>query len=258
MCFGQSSVEILTDQPLSGRGEAMLLALAKVAGIEPTSVYTGTKPVVILYGVGLKQRMQIKQRHRGHVVMLDMGYWNREGDDLRISIDSFHPTAEQIEATPPEPRRHLELGNVADSAGPIMLVGLGRKSCAMYGLMPLQWERAKLASLRMRFPKRQIVWRPKGRIPERFMGLPLRHGMEIEDALIGCSLVVCRHSNVAVNACIAGVPVECEDGAAFALYANNRKPTSEQRLDFLSRLTHWNYSPAEAPAAWEHIKRMLQ
>ena len=35
----------------------------------------------------------------------------------------------------------------------------------------------------------------------------------IADVLNGCSVVVCRHSNVAVDACIAGVPVECEGGA---------------------------------------------
>ena len=78
----------------------------------------------------------------------------------------------------------------------------------------------------------------------------------IADLLKGASLVVCRHSNVAVDACIAGVPVICDDGAAFSLYRSNTSPTPEQRMDFLQRLSWWEWDRTEAGAAWEFIQEM--
>lgn len=80
-----------------------------------------------------------------------------------------------------------------------------------------------------------------------------RWGMPIDEALRGASLVVCRHSNVAVDACVAGIPVECDDGAAAALYRGNPNPTREQRAEFLRRLTFWEWRPDEAAQAWDWI-----
>ena len=81
------------------------------------------------------------------------------------------------------------------------------------------------------------------------------HITPIEQVLAGARLVVCRHSNVAVDAVIAGVPFECEDGAAYWLQG---KPyTVENRLDLLHRLCWWQWTCYEAPAAWRFIKGML-
>ena len=73
----------------------------------------------------------------------------------------------------------------------------------------------------------------------------------------GASLVVCSHSNVAVDACIAGIPVDCTDGAALALYKDNQNPTVERRLEFLRSLAWWQWSTREAPQAWEFIKGVI-
>ena len=70
----------------------------------------------------------------------------------------------------------------------------------------------------------------------------------------GARLVVCRHSNVAVDAVIAGVPVECEDGAAYWL--RDKPYTPEVRRDFLDRLAWWQWKPEECMKAWEFIRRM--
>src|SRR5690606_31042250 len=97
------------------------------------------------------------------------------------------------------------------------------------------------------FPGRKVIFRPKRRDD---MKLPCKTDGEtpIAELLRGSSLVVCRHSNVAVDAAIAGVPFECEDGAAAWLQA--RPYTAENRLDFLRRLAHWQYRPDEADRAW--------
>jgi hypothetical protein len=69
-------------------------------------------------------------------------------------------------------------------------------------------------------------------------------------ALAGASLVICRHSNAAIEACIAGVPVECSGGAAHWLYSRTPRPTTEERLDFLYRLAWWQWRFIEMKSAW--------
>jgi hypothetical protein len=80
----------------------------------------------------------------------------------------------------------------------------------------------------------------------------------IEIVLSGASLVVCRHSNVALDACIAGIPVVCEDGIASTLYGNDINnpimPTLEQRRQLIANAGWWQWSPTEARQAWEFIK----
>lgn len=255
--------EILADWPsLNAKATRMMRALLEAApkGAQAVGQYTGTKRLLMLYGPGSPVKLPVVHRHLrqgGRVAMWDLGYWDR-GDAMRLSVDALHPTAEQIAMTPVTGRREFTLREDADPAGPILLVGLGPKSVYAYDLRPGQeWERAKVRELRARFPRRQIVWRPKGHYAVPLQDLQVRHGMPIEEALRGCSMVVCRHSNVAVDACIAGIPVECEDGAAAALYRGNPAPTPEQRLEFLHRLSWWNWSRLEAGAAWDWIERVV-
>lgn len=255
--------EILFDPPFHRKADRFLRAMkaAAPAGTTTEAAYTGTRRLLMLYGPGSDRRLPIIRRHLaagGRVAMWDMGYWDRERS-MRLAVDTLHPTPEQIAASPSQGRREFVLREDADPGGPILLVGLGQKSLYAYAIAgPLAWERAQLLSLRARFPGRAIVWRPKGEQPRPLDGLPLRHGMPVEEALRGCSLVVCRHSNVAVDACIAGVPVQCEGGAAAALYADGPAPGRERRADFLARLSWWNWHRSEAVEAWAHIQGVTQ
>lgn len=85
----------------------------------------------------------------------------------------------------------------------------------------------------------------------------------IEKALQGCSLVVCRHSNVAVDAIIAGVPVVCYDGAANAIYNSELtkivEPVAEPiRLKFLRNLAWWQWRDSEIRSGemWKWMRTM--
>lgn len=255
--------EVLANFPtLNAKATRMMEALVKAApeGTTATARYSGTRRNLMLYGPGSAVNLPIVRRHvkaGGHVAMWDLGYWERR-DAMRLSIDTLHPKPEHIEQSPDEGRREFTLRNDASKGGPILLIGIGPKSVYAYDLHRMhQWELAKVAELRERFPRRDILWRPKGAIPYPLLNLPISHGTPIERALEGCSLLVCRHSNAAVDACIAGVPVECEDGAAFALYRNNPRPTPEERLRFLRRLTWWEWSRYEAPEAWAWIRKVV-
>lgn len=260
-------VEILIDStdrtPMNPKGEAMLKAFAACAptGAKITSTYRGDADLLMIYGAGAAQRHVAMARHLRagkHVVVWDLGYWDKVQGGMRLAIDTLHPTHAQMSETAPESRREFTLREDGSADGPIMLIGMGRKSCPLYGLQPMVWERTKMRELRERFPGRKVLWRPKGRNPLPLLDAPMSHGTDIETAIKGCAMIVCRHSNVAVDACIAGVSVECESGAARWLYKSTGSPTPDQRRDFLARLSHWNYTPNEAEEGWRFIERMLR
>lgn len=245
---------------MAQRGKRMLSALIDAKGCNDIvgREYTGKRQLVVMYGVGLQERFAVMRRHLksgGHVACWDLGYWDRD-ESMRVSIDGLHPTSEQIALAPSAGSRgEPELSDVEDCNGPVLLVGMGPKSVHMYGLRPYEWEKKAARMIAQKLPGRRILWRPKGRDSTPLVGTTLSATISIEHALSGCSLVVCRHSNVAVDACAAGVPVWCEGGAAAALYTGNERPTWEQRAEFLRRLGWWQWKPSEAAEAWAWIRK---
>ena len=257
----QDGAEILIDLPMVRRGQRMLQAMANTApaGSVVTDAYRGRRRVLMVYGAGHPPRLAAIRRHQergGMVVMWDLGYWGRQ-DSMRLAISSMHPAGHQLSMAPAGQRWAFELREDVNPEGPVLLIGLGNKSAALYGLRWMQWENAALARIKAAHPGQQVMWRPKGKRAHLMPGTMLQHGMPIEDALRGCSLVVCRHSNAAVDACVAGVPVWCQDGAAAVLYASNPAPSQDQRAEFLRRLGWWNWAPSEAGQAWAWINNVI-
>lgn len=260
--------EVLLDPVgLASRGRKMLeamIAAAPDAGVEVivNSEWKRAAPVLMSYGLGHMTRRAWTREHvrtGGRLIGWDLGYWNRDVPvrfNMRLTLDEEHP---HRWIGPEAPERFDAAGIVLredySAAGPIVLVGLGRKQRRHKGHPGLAWEMAKLQELRKRFKGRRIVYRPK-RLEAGLPGVATATGA-IEDVLRGASLVVTAHSNVAIDACIAGVPVECDDGAAFALYRGNPNPNREQRRAFLQSLAWWQWSPVEALQAWEFIKSKL-
>lgn len=222
-----------------------------------TETYEGGARLLMTYGLGHPERRVWQEAHKrsgGRVVGWDLGYWHRE-EAMRLTIDDDHP-ARLLWDMPAKrwARARIALRNDCDPAGPIVLVGIGRKSRAQFGFAAMEWEQRTLAAIQQAYPGRPVVYRPKR--PESLDGCPVAAGA-IEDVLRGASLVVCRHSNVAVDACIAGVPVVCEDGAAAALYGSDLRdpfnPDVMQRRRFLENLAWWQWKPSEAPQAWQFL-----
>lgn len=255
--------EVLYDDDMKGspKGEKMMRALANKADPSDTDVsktYGGERKTLILYGPGRPWRTEVIDKHLkagGFVACWDLGYWDRS-NALRLAFNGFHPTPAQLSYSPagrfPEPVHTLR--EDADENGPILLVGLGDKACVLYGLKPLEWETRALKEIHKRFPGREVHWRPKGRRVPLHRSTKISWGDSIEDALKGKSLVVCRHSNVAVDAAVAGIPVECSDGAAVALYGPTAYPGQPARADFLRRLEWWNWRFDEAEACWAWLR----
>lgn len=260
------SVEILITPNSSETALAMLNALrgavtADGCKLRDTQYYEGKADVLILYGVGAPERDLARNKHvtsGRHVLMFDQGYFHRKKvvGYLRCSIDHDHPQA-WLDRTPADPARwdalNIQLREDADPKGHIVLVGLGRKSRSYLRLQ--DWETLRLGQLRKRFPGRDIVYRPKPGSPPMKLICRMDEHSTIEQLLKGAVLVSCRHSNVAIDAAVAGVPFEADDGAAMWLQA---KPyTRENRLDFLQRLAWWQWRATEAAQAWQFSKGML-
>lgn len=251
--------EFLTHQRQSMSAKDIMDALQNACLLDHviTTNYLGRSDLLVLWGAGSQASANAIHRHldKGRRVLCwDYGYFNRakRGGHLRVSIDYWHPQ-HWLDKTEPDPERWDLLGiplrNDYDPQGHIVLVGMGPKSHSFLGTSG--WERNMLIQLRQRFPGREVVFRPK---PFRdFAPMPCKTVTEgdISELLKGASLVVCRHSNVAVDAVVAGVPFECEDGAASWLAQKDY--SVENRLDFLRRLAWWQWHPTEAGQAWKFL-----
>lgn len=259
-------VEFLIPSNISNGGD-LLRALADAATahgdrVTVRSVYQGRSPWLVLYGVGAPDQAQTRKRHvaeGGRAILWDAGYFNRgkKHGFMRMSVDTDHPQG-WLDKTPDEPSRWqaqgIALREDGDPAGPILLIGLGKKSRSY--LRADNWEARKLAELRKRFPKREVIYRPKPKHPSPALDCRTDQETPIEQLLKGASLVVCRHSNVACDGVVAGVPFEAEDGAA--MWLKDKPFTPENRLAFLHRLAWWQWRRAEAVQAWAFIRGIVQ
>lgn len=237
----------------------MIAALIESAPIEikVRERYEGDCDLLVMYGAGHPVRREWWKQHRAsgrHCIGWDLGYWQQERGTMRATIDEDHPQA----WIRPEPAARWDMQRIKlredKGSGPAVIIGMGAKSLTALGLRPLEWETkaaAKLKAMGLR-----AVFRPKRPDLPALKHMPISKG-SIEQVLKGASLVICRHSNVAVDACIAGVPVICDDGAAHALYQHGPSPTREERLEFLRSLAHWQYTPEEAKDAWHYLMNRL-
>lgn len=239
---------------MSVKARSILRAMSEAAASKGVKVhqsqeYTGRYPLYMTWGLGHPVRREWTTRHvkdGGRVIAWDLGYWDRR-HKYRLTIDADHPWR-LVRDMPDTRSSGIALRNEYDPKGHIVIIGMGPKSIQVYD-GAAGWEQQAIQSAAAAYPGRKIVVRPK------YQSKP------IEDVIRGASLVVCRHSNVAIDACIAGIPVVCDDGIAKALYGSDISrpvmPTESERRQFIANVGWWQWSPDEAGNAWEFISRTL-
>lgn len=264
------SVEILRTGQESRSGQRLLTATevgARKIGmkVQVTRRFQGGSNWLCLFGVGADYRNRCRHaqiKRGGRVACWDLGYLDRD-NHLRVSIDYNHPWRD-LDVTPNDPSRlnkldgvEVIMGNVHwDPMGPVLVIGMGPKSREHLNIH--DWEMVTLQKVAERFPDREILYRPKRPKEDKKIQWRTTSTENIYQVLRGASLVICRHSNVAVDACVVGIPVECEDGAAFWLYRHGAEPSLEKRLDFLARLCWWQWRFDEHGEAWKFLNQITK
>ena len=269
------SLEALLNVPTKWANYLNALADTYPGTVTKTKKYQGGSDILICWGLGGAEQWRAfrAQRAAGKTVIgIDLPYWQREAvlgvrRHVKISINAQQPPANLPQASID---RFLGFGahiqEIYDPTGPVVLCGLGAKSRVWLKFKGPQWELRKAQEIRARFPDKRIIYRPKNMHHER---LPVDNCITqgsgpIESVLAGASLVVVRHSNVAVDCAVNGVPCVCEHNAANYLWPDtldgeHKLPDRETRLEFLGRLAHWQYSLKELragiwPWLFERIK----
>lgn len=229
--------------------------------------------VLLLYGLGGPDRLPVAERHMaagGRLVAFDLGYWDRKvvQRKFRVSIDGFHCPQLIMLGLRPGAQRWMQSGQRIERWGNpdgcVLLIGNAPKSNAI-GAAGWSWRMSR--EIRRLMPKARIIYRPKPSRPAEadILCNMIEHDRAIDDVLNGVSLVVCRHSNVAVDACRLGVPVVCEDGAAAAIYPHtleerHHQPSPALRREFLHRIAWWQWTTEEVKGLdfWHWMEEKLR
>lgn len=235
-----------------------------------TEDYEGKSDLLITYGPGDRRRYEAMdaQVARGkHAVAFDLGYWERWEHPhermYRITFDARHPQAfvyKKPLGTEKFDRNPIKITDLWKPDGHILICGTGPKSRRTYR-DDWDWDTRKLAEIRQAFPDHKVYYRPKPSHQDELPGVKSMRDGEIESALNGAFLVVCRHSNVAVDAAAANVSCVCDDGIGAAFWPSKVgeifRPTLAQRRDFLYRVAWFQWSMQETPQCWRFIQEML-
>lgn len=248
-----------------GRWRAKTVAHAMAQGIRACGDEAVTAPigsfvpgakVAFAYG----WRWHKKYTIYPHYIYADLGFWDR-GESYRLSVDGWSPHNYVKAGLPAD--RLAGMGQVVmpwnESGRDIIIAGSSRKSAVEHGFKYMEWETKAAQELQgCGYP---VLYRPK---PKDEEGKPIAgigyDTRPIEDALQTARAVVTHHSNAAVSALMAGVPVHCVTGAAAAfsvpLADIAKAPRLEGREQFLADVAwlQWSIDEMRSGQAWRHLK----
>jgi len=169
-------------------------------------------------------------REKSTVVYLDLGYWRRRirtryDGYYKFSINGRHPT-DYFQNVKHDSSRLKELGVKIEewrTGGEyIVIAGLSEKAARAEGLDHQAWERQAYATIK-RHTDKPIIYRPK---PNCCRSRPIKGALydkrsTPQELFAKAHAVVARHSNMAVEAVCAGVPVFVEAGVALPMAKTN-------------------------------------
>lgn len=268
--------------PANRRGQAVATALrdgARRLGIEATVDRGPVRPSIVrryraLACYGIRGHLELLRSARTGI-LLDLGYWGRRTGEnrwdgyYRVAVDGIHPNGYY--------RRRAHLGNRVGNGAPtvaparrvddgyVLLAGMSDKAASVYGLAPEQWER-RAAERLLATTRRPVLYRPK----PSWRGFSRIAGTELDDvrrsatdAVRGAWAVVTHHSNIALTAVCAGVPVYgVEDGVGLDACSGPIEsvedwslPSAEWRQQWLQDVSYaqWTLDEIAAGRMFRHL-----
>lgn len=218
--------------------------------------------VAIFYGLsdGLRQIFDdYRTDPARRVIFADLGYFGRRKRSRydgyhKLVLNARHPT-EYFQREQHAPDRFASFGIPIQpwrkEGRHVLVVGMSAKAARAEGLVPEAWERETVNQLR-RITHRPIVYRPKPNWDDArpIMGADFRKDQTLAEAFADCHAVVAHHSNVAVDALIAGIPCICPDGVASVMSGWNltqieSPPMPKGRNQWAADLAYTQYSVDE-------------
>lgn len=204
-------------------------------------------------------------KHRDHLkkfprfVYADLGFWQRDRY-YRITANGWGPES-YVRAELPSTRFDA-LGLTIQpwhSGKEILIAGSSEKSCTQHGFRYMEWE-AKTAKALIGCGY-EVVYRPKPNDPHARPLPGCRYDRRpLDEALKSAHALVTHHSNTAIDALLAGVPVHCVTGAAAAfsvpldqIVRAPRLPGREQFLYDVAWL-QWTEAEMRSGELWKHLK----
>lgn len=219
---------------------------------------TGVADACVGYGWKFAPMMR---RHKAFAYA-DLGYWGRDSY-YRFSVNGWSPDRYVRQGLSRErfDRLGLTIKPWRTGGKEIIVAGSTAKACVEHGFRYQEWEAKTIE--RLKGCGRPVVYRPK---PNDHSATSLGVQMDrrpISEALGSAYAVVTHHSNTAVDALLAGIPVHCETGAAAAfsvpLEEIPEAPLLEGREQFLWDVAwlQWTLDEMRSGEAWTHIRQYL-
>lgn len=243
-----------------------------VACIEPLWDGRVKGDLVIAYGWAHQPVFAAYEAAGGQYAYWDLGYWNRRPDKSkggareghhRLAVNSWDTADTMLIGCPDDRWRQagIQLAPRRELAGAVLVAGMSPKAAGTHGFGPGQWERATLDEL-ARIGAGEVIYRPKDK--HVFEREPL--GPVLERSRV----VITHHSNVALDAIIAGVPCIARRGVGRLLTSYDLAdvpalgwpdlPSDDARLAFVRDVAYAQWSPAEmrSGVVWDHMKGLLK
>jgi hypothetical protein len=265
--------------PSNHRSELVANAMLKgiqAAGAEaqilPSSRYHGSLEfdVAIFYGLAMGLNMVFRDyRQNRRAIYIDLGYWGRRKRSRwdgyhKLVLNSRHPTAYFQRIRHPSDRfeaHHVQIRPWRTEGQHVLVVGMSAKAAQAENLQPHAWETKTIQRLQQ-LTDRPIIYRPKPNWPgaRPIDGALFQRDVPLEEALQDCHAVVAHHSNVAVDALLAGIPCICPGGAASVLSGHELEqienpPTPDGREQWAADLAYvqWSIEEMERGDAYRYL-----
>lgn len=227
----------------------------------------------VLYGFVTPCQEVVTACKRSHIpwVFFDLGYWKRN-NYYKVAVNDRHPTAYLMKRAMPGDRLRIFGVSIAPwqkDGQSVVVAGMSGKAAWSWGIDAESFERGIIARL-SQLTKRPIIYRAKPSFAgaKKIDGAKFDASTPISDVLKDAHCVVTYHSNVGVDALVAGVPVFAQHGAASVL--SLRVDQLGERLEDLwfpdgreqwaTNLAYCQWSPEEMAdgSCWKHMRRVME
>lgn len=248
-----------------------------IVHFEDPERYIGYMPhdVAVFYGLkGKLPKVFADYKRAGkHAILIDLGFWERHYNGRlsgyhKIVVNDYHPTDYPHKTRYAADRLYrlkLPINPFRKGGQHILVAGMSEKAAGIYGHAARDYEQGVITKLR-KLTDRRIIYRPKPSWPD---AKPLEGAdysppdQPLENVLHSAFAVVTHHSNVAIDAIVAGVPAFVVESIAKPLCKTNIAevndpyyPSEEERLQWLQNAAYlqWHVAEIEMGLPWRHLK----